>query len=150
MSYLVDTPLLLRLANKDDAQYAVAEKAMDTLNLRGETLYIAPQNLIEFRNGATRPVEVNGLGLSVADAEFQAAEFEAMFPLLPETPDIFPAWKALVQAVGVVGKQVHDARLVAVCHVYGITHILTFNVRHFARLATFAPGVTVAAPANIS
>jgi len=149
LSYLVDTPLLLRLANKGDSQYPVAEKAVDTLNLRGETLYIAPQNLIEFRNGATRPVEVNGLGLSIADAEFQAVEFEAAFPLLPETPDIYPAWKALVQAAGVVGKQVHDARLVAVCHVYGITHILTFNMRHFARLATFAPGVVVVDPSAV-
>jgi len=149
LSYLVDTPLLLRLANKGDAQYPVAEKAVEILSLRGEALYIAPQNLIEFRNGATRPVEVNGLGLSIADAEFQAAEFEATFTLLPETPDIYPAWKALVQAAGVVGKQVHDARLVAVCHVYGVTHILTFNVRHLARLAAFAPGVTVVDPHGV-
>lgn len=146
MAYLVDTPLLLRLANRRDAQYPVAEKAVEILSLGGETLYIAPQNLIEFRNGATRPVEVNGLGLSIAAAEFQAAEFEATFPLLPETPDIYPAWKALVQAAGVTGKQVHDARLVAVCHAYGITHILTFNVRHFTRMATFAPGVVIVAP----
>ena len=149
MSYLVDTPLLLRLANKGDAQYSVAEKAVDTLNLQGETLYIAPQNLIEFRNGATRPVEVNGLGLSIADAEFQAAEFEASFPILPETPDIYPAWKALAQAAGVVGKQVHDARLVAVCQVHGLTHILTFNTRHFARLAAFVPGLAVVYPAGV-
>lgn len=81
--------------------------------------------------------------------EAQAEAFEQKFLLLPETPDIYPAWKALVQAADVVGKQVHDARLVAVCHVYGITHILTFNVRHFARLATFAPGVVVVDPNTV-
>ena len=74
-------------------------------------------------------------GLPPADAESLAATFEARFPLLPETPDIYPAWKVLVQALGVIGKQVHDARLVAVCHVHGVTHLLTFNVAHFARLA---------------
>ena len=62
--------------------------------------------------------------------------FEARFPLLPETPDTFPAWKALVQAAAVVGKQVHDARLFAVCQVHSVDHILTFNVQHFTRLAT--------------
>ena len=74
---------------------------------------------------------MNGLGLSVIETEAKAATFEASFPLLPETPDIFPAWKAIVAALAVVGKQVHDARLVAVCHVHAVSHLLTFNVAHF-------------------
>jgi len=37
------------------------------------------------------------------DAESLAATFEARFPLLAETPDIYPAWKALVVALGVIG-----------------------------------------------
>jgi predicted nucleic acid-binding protein len=149
MAHLVDTGLLLRLANTGDVLYPVAANAVKELHRQGEVLRLAPQNLIEFRGSATRSVEVNGLGLSAAEAETQTVEFEATFPLLPETPDIYPAWKALVQAAGVVGKQVHDARLVAICQVHGITHILTFNVRHFARLATFAPGVTVVDPHGI-
>ena len=72
-----------------------------------------------------------------------AASFEAAFPLLEETPAIYPAWRALVDALGVIGKQVHDARLVAVCHVHGVTHLLTFNVAHFTRLAAAPPGVVV-------
>ncbi len=149
MSYLVDTPLLMRIANRADTQYAVAETALETLRQQSETLHIAPQNLIEFRNGATRPIEARGLGLPPSIAEAQAEVFERKFVLLPETPDIYPAWKALVQSGGIIGKQVHDARLVAICQVYGIMHILTFNVRHFARLAAFVPGVTVVNPHNI-
>jgi predicted nucleic acid-binding protein len=34
---------------------------------------------------------------------------------------------------GVSGVQVHDARLVAAMHVYGVKHILTFNGKDFAR-----------------
>lgn len=81
--------------------------------------------------------------------EADIRQFETKFPLLLETPDIYPAWKLLVEAAGVVGKQVHDARLVAVCHVYGITHILTFNVNHFKRLAGFMPGVIVVDPITL-
>jgi len=127
----------------------VAEAAIVRLSEEGESLYVAPQNLIEFRNGGTRPAAVNGLGMTIEEAEAKAERYETIFTLLPETPEIYPAWKALVSAAGVTGKQVHDARLVAICHVYGISHILTFNVRHFARLAPFGPGVTIVDPASI-
>jgi len=149
LSYLVETPVLLRLANPSDPQYPVADTAVSRLQMRGETLHIAPQNLIEFRNGATRPLEANGLGLPPSVVEAQAEKFKQKFLLLLETPAIFPAWEALVQSAGVTGKQVHDARLVAICHVYGVSHILTFNVRHFARLAEYGPGVIIVDPNEI-
>ncbi len=149
MAYLVDTNVLVRLANTADASHAVAAQAVLGLHRRGEVFHLTAQVLIEFRNVATRPKAVNGLGLSTVDAEVQAAGFEALFPLLTETPDIYPAWKALVESLGVVGKQVHDARLVAVCHAHGVTHLLTFNVGHFARMAGYGPGLVVVDPANV-
>jgi hypothetical protein len=54
-----------------------------------------------------------------------------------------------ILALGVIGKQVHDARLVAVCHVHGVTHLLTFNVAHFARMSGFGPGLVVVDPASV-
>lgn len=146
---MLDTNLLVRLANVADPLYAIASRAVVELHRRGEVLHVSPQVLIEFRNVATRPAVLNGLGLSVVDAEAQAAGFEAMFPLLAETPDIYPAWKTLVSTLGVIGKQVHDARLVAICHVHAVTHLLTFNVSHFARLAGFGRGLVVVDPATV-
>jgi predicted nucleic acid-binding protein len=149
MAYLIDTTILGRLANVRDAQHTVAAHAVLELHRRGELLHVTPQVLIEFRNMATRPVAVNGLGLSTVDTEALAATFEARFSLLADTPDIYPAWKALVGALGVIGKQVHDARLVAVCHVHAVSHVLTFNVVHFTRLAGLAPGVVVVDPVSV-
>lgn len=149
MAVLVDTSVLGRLANRADAAHAVAQAALAELHRRGEVLHVTSQNLIEFRNFATRPTGANGLGLAPAAAATLAATFEASFPLLVETSAIYPAWKALVGALGVIGKQVHDARLVAVCHVHGITHLLTFNVTHFTRLAVAPPGVAVIDPARM-
>jgi predicted nucleic acid-binding protein len=146
MAYLLDTSVLARLANTADPYHAIAANAVMTLHRGSAPLHITPQNLVEFRNIATRPKSVNGLGLSVAETEAKAAIFEGAFPLLPETPDIFPAWKALVSALGIVGKQVHDARFVAICHVHSVTHLLTFNVAHFLRIAGFGPGVVVIDP----
>jgi predicted nucleic acid-binding protein len=149
MAILIDTSILGRLANRADLSYPVASAAVAELHRRGEVLQVTSQNLIEFRNFATRPVSVTGLGLAPSVAEGLAATFEATFPLLGETPDIYPAWKAIVGALAVVGKQVHDARLVAVCHVHAVTHLLTFNVSHFVRMASFGPGVVVVDPATV-
>ena len=149
MAYLVDTSILARLADTTDAHYAIAAHAVLQLHRRGEVLHITPQVLVEFRNVATRSTAQNGLGLSTVKTELQASQFETAFLLLPETPDIYSAWKALVGALGVVGKQVHGARLVAVCHVHSVTHLLTFNATHFARMAGSGPGIVAVDPATV-
>lgn len=149
MAYLVDTSILARLANAADAQYPVAIRAVLERHRLGEALHLTPQNLVEFRNVATRPAAQNGLGLTMTEAITKAAFFEAAFPLLAETTAIYPAWKAIVDAIGVIGKQVHDARRVACSHVHQVSHLLTFNTAHFARLVTFGPGIVVVDPASV-
>jgi len=149
VAYLVDTSVLGRLANAADQYHLVALRAVVELHRRGELLHVAPQNLIEFRNVATRPTALNGLGLTPAEAEAKASIFEAAFPLLLENLDIYPAWKTLVGSLSIIGKQVHDARLVSICHVHGVSHLLTFNLAHFAWLANFGPGIVVIEPANV-
>jgi len=81
VTYLIDTSILARLANATDVQHAVAARAVLELHRRGEVLHVTPQVLIEFRSVATRPVAVNGLGLSTADVEAQAATFVSVHPL---------------------------------------------------------------------
>lgn len=70
---------------------------------------------------------------------------ERHFPVLPDNPAVYEKWKALVMTHKVVGVNVHDARLVAAMMVHGVTHILTANVRDFARY----PAITVLAPEQI-
>ena len=68
MAVLLDTSILVRLANAADALHAVASRAVVEIHRRGESVHIAAQNLVEFRNVATRPVAANGPGLSAAEA----------------------------------------------------------------------------------
>src|SRR5258706_13250678 len=107
MAYLIDTSVLARLANTADPFFVIAANAIVTLHRRGESLHITAQNLIEFRNMATRPTALNGLGLAVAAAETKAAAFEAAFALVAETPDNFPAGESLVGALGRLGQARH-------------------------------------------
>ena len=101
--------------------------------LGGEGVCITAQNLIEFQAVATLPLNVNGLGYSTAEASRKADEIKAMFSFLPDTPAIFNYWRHLVDRHEVVGRQIHDARLVAVMLAYDISHLLTLNPAHFRR-----------------
>jgi predicted nucleic acid-binding protein len=149
LAYLVDTSVLVRLANDTDPQHDVADRAVVQLHLRGETLHLTPQVFVEFYNVATRPANVNGLGYSIPAVEQKVSIYESVFPLLPETPAIHPAWRSLVSAAAVIGKQVHDARLAAICQVHAVSHLLTFNTRHFTRFTPHIPTLTVVDPAAV-
>jgi hypothetical protein len=120
MTYLADTSVLGRLANVSDAYHVIATDAVLEIHRSGQELHLTAQSLIEFRCFATRPMSVNGLGMTSAAAEAMAAVFESQFTLLPESAAIYPAWKNIVQAYAVVGKQVYDARLAAVCYAHGL------------------------------
>src|SRR5579885_2459904 len=149
MSCLLDTSVLARVANKADAFHAQAVDAIGKLHRQGEALCISPQILIEFRSVATRPASVNGLGLSPAEASLKSAAFEAVFLFVEDTPGILPEWKRLVEQFAVTGKQAHDARIVAVCHVSGISHLLTDNSAHFARFIAQSAALNLLDPTKI-
>ena len=133
MPFLVDTNLLLRSVDPDHRMNADAVNALNALRGRGEQLHIVPQNLIEFWNVYTRPLDRNGLGRTAAEAEAKVKRLKSLFPLLLDTPAIYQEWERLVITHGVIGVNVHDARLVGAMLVHGLTHILTFNTTDFAR-----------------
>jgi len=143
---LVDTNLLVRTLQPHHPLYAVADGAIAALRSRNTQLYLAPQNLVELWTVATRPSDVNGLGMSTAAACSEIERLERFFTILPETPAIYPAWKRLVIEHRVSGKPAYDARLVAAMHVHGITAILTFDKAGFSRY----PGIGVVHPTDIA
>lgn len=55
--------------------------------------------------------------------------------MLQDSPDVYFEWRRIVLEYSVSGKQVHDARLVAVIISHEVTHILTFNTVDFTRYA---------------
>lgn len=137
MSYLIDTNVLLRLAQKKHPMRPDARRALVTLRKQGEELCIIPQNIIEFWAVATRPVANNGLGLIVDEAAREIKKLKRLFKLLPDTPAIFTEWEKLVIQHQVAGKPTHDARLVAAMMAHKIAHILTFNTDDFKRFSDF-------------
>lgn len=143
--YLADTNVAARAVLPDDPQHALIREALDRLRERGAVIQVTAQVLVEFHALATRPAAANGLGMTPAEASAEARGIEAIFPLLPETPAVYPLWRALVDSYGIVGRQVYDARLVAVMQAHGVTHLLTMNPAHFRRFA----GITVVEPGDV-
>lgn len=133
--YLIDTNILARLLLPHDPLCPVATSAVDELKRRDEKVCIAPQNLIELWSVATRPINVNGLGMAPNRVSVEVDRIEKMFRLIEEPPTIYPRWRHLVGAHAVRGRQAHDARLVATMLEQAIDYILTFNVDDFARYA---------------
>ena len=132
---LLDTNILLRVTDGDSSSHAAAIQAVGELHQQKVRLYITPQNLIEFWAVASRPKASNGLGLDLLETRRRIEDFQKSFHLAEDTPRVYEEWLALVIAHGVSGKQVHDARLVAVMKAHGINAMLTFNTEDFRRYA---------------
>jgi predicted nucleic acid-binding protein len=133
MRVLVDTNILLRSAQPTHPLSSQATSAVSKLLRQEDAVFFCAQNIAEFWNVATRPAEVNGLGLSHEEALQEVASIESLLTLLPDIPAIYPVWKRLVQDHRVQGVKVYDARLGAVMSVYLIDTILTFNIADFKR-----------------
>ena len=146
MTVLLDTNVLTRLVQPAHRHHPIAAAAVPLLQQRGQELCIVPQNLYEFWVVATRPVTANGgLGMAPSTARTMLDHFETLFVLRPDTPEVYPRWKALVTTHSTSGKAAHDARLVAAMQAHAVDQILTFNTGDFSRY----PGITALDPASI-
>lgn len=133
MSVLLDTNILLRMSNKLHPMHVASRESVMVLEADGLDLTIVPQVLYEYWVVATRPLNVNGLGLTCSQVEVDVNEWCELFKLLLDERGIFPNWYKLVRAHSVTGKPAHDARLVAAMERHRISFILTFNTSDFVR-----------------
>jgi len=131
--YLIDSNILLRWVQPSDPDYSVVASALEALAQQGAVLCYTSQNLAEFWNACTRPVDRNGYGPSPAETDRRAQAFESRLHLLPDSLSVHQEWRQLIVAHDVSGVRVHDARLVAAMRVHGVKRILTFNEKDFAR-----------------
>ena len=134
-SYLIDTNVLLRIFRQDDPQHKLVTASLDEFGRRGIEACFSLQNMAEFWNVCTRPVERNGYGLSISGVNQCAEYIERTMTFLPDNDRVYSIWRRLVTANNVRGIQVHDARLAAVMQAYGLTRILTLNQTDFLRYA---------------
>jgi predicted nucleic acid-binding protein len=86
---LLDTNILLRYVSRTDPSHRLVRSIVRGLLSSGDILCVVPQNIYEFWAVATRPLSVNGLGLSVAETDTEFADIVATFRFLPDLPGLF-------------------------------------------------------------
>lgn len=131
--YLVDSNVLLRWVKPNHRDYPLTVSATAAILRHDGVLCYTSQNVGEFWNASTRPVDRNGYGLSPQETDRLAKTFEERLRLFPDSLAVHQEWRRLLVANNVCGVQVHDARLVAAMRVHGVKRILTFNDKDFAR-----------------
>lgn len=145
MRILVDTNVVLRMADEGHPMHGEAFAAVDWLNANGHECVIVPQVLYEYWVVATRPSENNGLGMTTATTDLAISKWTTAFRLLLDERGVFTHWRDLVVGNDVKGKTAHDARLVAAMQRHGVTNLLSFNKPDFTRFTS----IRVFTPAEV-
>jgi predicted nucleic acid-binding protein len=145
MTTLLDTNIVMRTAQPQHPMYQEALDAQAVLRQKGEQLCLAPQNFYEFWVVCTRPAAINGLGSTAAQAQVEITRLKNIFKVLDDTPAVFTTWEQLVVQHQVLGKNAHDARLVAAMLVHKLDQLLTFNKPDFQRYQ----GINVVTPTEV-
>lgn len=125
----VDTNVLVDATDLERPRHAAAVALLE----RRTGLIFSAQIAREYLAVATRPQEVNGLGLSLRDALENLAELRGVLRLLPEEKPLLPALLELLREVPCGGKAIHDALVVATMKVHRVRALVTSNPGHFAR-----------------
>jgi len=143
--YLVDTNILLRVANPSLEEHLLCTQAVIRLHELGCPLHYTLQVAAEFWNVSTRPRDRNGHGLSAEETSLGWSDVEDFLTLLPDDANVYATWRSLVTTHRVVGVQVHDAKLAAAMLAHDVPCILTLNTADFARYG----GIEAMHPAKV-
>ncbi len=130
---LVDTSVILRYYARDDPLHIQAVASLQWLEQQGYILCVAPQVLYEMWVVMTRPKARNGFGMTAEEAYELLQQVAADFLLLPDQQDLWLRWMEVCRQYSVLGREAHDARLVAWMASYEIKHLCTFNPADFNR-----------------
>ena len=146
MNVLLDTNVLLRFVRETEPAHATVIAAVKAVWAAGHEPRLVPQNFYELWVVATRPVANSGFGLTVPECSGMLDQIDAAFSVLADAPALLSTWRGLVALYDCKGKIAHDVRLVAAMRTHGMTHLLTFNGKDFARF----PGIVVLDPGRVA
>lgn len=129
----LDTNVLLAATDEARADHRGAIDILNVWPARGTVLYASGQIFREYLVVATRPIDVNGLGLPLEAALGNTAAFATRVDSLPEDERVRRRLEEILRTVGCTGRQIHDANVVATMLAHGVETVVTSNVADFVR-----------------
>lgn len=128
----IDTNILVYATIVGAPFHNQARQALQTSWDNEDTLWISRQILREYAMVVTRPQTfMQPLKSEVAIQQLQS--FMTQFQIADDNAGVTTQWLNLIKTIGVNGKQVHDANIVATILAYNISHLLTHNMADFNR-----------------
>ena len=147
----VDTNILLTASSPERSLHRAALSVLQDWPRQGRRLYCNGQVLREYLVVSTRPLAKNGLGLSIDDALHNLQAFSTRLKLLEESLAVSLRLRQLIGHIPCLGKQIHDANLVATAQVFKLDGLVTENIedfRRFENLMVIIDLSSVAGPKN--
>lgn len=133
--FFVDTNVLLASSDPSRKAHPAALAVFNDWPGRGIILHASGQILREYLVVATRPRAANGLALSQIDAVANVAAFRTRLRFLAEDSGVADRLRQLLLTTACLGKQIHDANVVAAMLVHGVGNLVTSNVEDFQRFS---------------
>jgi predicted nucleic acid-binding protein len=133
---LIDTNVILRSKQKGSSHHQEVTEKLINLVEDGEELVICPQIIYEFYVVATRPTDNNGFGLLTETAMSEIENILTTYSMPVENDQVFFNWCKLIADYKVIGKNAHDARIVAFMLSNNINKLYTLNKIDFERFNT--------------
>ena len=134
---MLDTNVLLAATDEGRAEHHDALTIINDWAAGHTDVCTSGQILREYLSVATRPAEKNGLGLNLPDALGNVRAIRERTTLLTEDSKVADRLLGLMADVQCLGKQVHDANLVATMLVLGIGTVVTMNLEDFTRFERY-------------
>jgi predicted nucleic acid-binding protein len=128
----LDTNVLLTATDEGRNGHYRATELISQAPGEGVHLFISGQVLREYLVVATRPQEMNGLGLNLPAARENVEAFMGFLVILDEPASMVDRLLKLIAECSVTGKRIHDAGIVATMLEHNIHNLVTANPGDFA------------------
>jgi len=139
----IDTNILVYATRPSAPNHSAARVALNRLEAEGAILWISAQVLREYLAVVTR-AQVTAPALPMATAIADVRRFQSIFEVAYPGRGGLDRLLDLLAAGRGVGRQVHDANIVATMLEFGIRRLLTFNAADFHRFANLIELVPLA------
>lgn len=131
----LDTNVLIYTRLALSPFHSAAVLKVEALEAAGHELWISRQTLREYLSGMSRPSALTGQ-IAMSSLLLDVQGFVASYHIAEDGPAVTAELINLLTSVGVGGKQVHDANIVATMRTHGVARLLTNNVADFNRFAS--------------
>lgn len=132
----VDTNILIYAQQALSPFHPAATAKLRELATAGHTLWVSRQVLREYLVAMSRPGALTA-PILMASLMHDVRTFEAQFGVAEDGPAVMAHLLNLLGSVPCLGKQVHDANIVATMLAHGIPKLLTHNTGDFTRFASW-------------